>query len=115
MRLWPFHTRRRVTGLTLSVTGVGVTWANTPSDRDIARDVFAVIEDHRSFYLHYRAGAGYFVISIDDVRRYLSGPIEQCRSDELRNALRGIQAATREFATRMAGEANTPREYEQAR
>lgn len=72
------------------------------SDRDIARNVLALLEDHRVLYLpRHREDPEYCVESANHLRNELRAPIEQCRSADLRDHLRGVQAAAREFVTQM--------------
>jgi hypothetical protein len=102
MGFWRFRRRKSLTGLTLSATGVGINWTNVSSDQEIARNVLALLEDHRVLYLPtYREHPEYCVRSANQLRNELRAPIEECGSAELRDALRGIQAAAREFVTQM--------------
>lgn len=104
VRFWPFRARRQITGVSVSPTGIGVNWANLASDRDIACNCLTLLEDHRVLYLaSHREHPVSCVASANELRHKLRGPMEQCRSGDLRNALRGIQAAAREFVTELEG------------
>lgn len=107
MRFWPKHkrdTKLRLTGASISATGVGFDWQQEASDHRRAREVLHRLEDHRMLYDRYEAEHVQPVIeSAERLRGYLTEQIPQCDSDVLRDHLRDMQAAVRECLTRLHG------------
>jgi hypothetical protein len=107
MRFWPKRkrdTRLRLTGASISATGVGLNWQQETSDHRWAREVLHRLEDHRMLYDIYEAELIQPVIeSAERLRDYLTTQIPLCHSDVLRDHLRDMQAAVRRCLTRIHG------------
>lgn len=86
--------------MTASVTGGGLSWSNEPSEQALARNALSLLEDRRVLYEPFQVEIPrHCVSSVREIREELRPRIEQCRSAALRDPLRAIQAATREFLT----------------
>jgi hypothetical protein len=80
--------------------GGGATWTYEPSERSRAASILRFIEDRRVLYNIYEAEMPEACIrSVKEIREHLRTAIEQCDSAELRDPLRAIQAACRQFLT----------------
>jgi hypothetical protein len=104
MRIGRRDASRRLTSFTLPTVlgtgGGGVTWENDPSERDRARSVLQRLEDRRVLYDPFEVEIPHQCIqSVREIREYLRGCIDQCTSPGLRDSLRAIQAACRQFLT----------------
>lgn len=103
MRIGRSEVRRRLTGLTLPTvlgSGGGTTWETQPGDKALAIKVLQYLEDRRVLYVPYEAEMPHAcVMSVDETRRHIADFITEAQSPELRNPLRAIQAACREFLT----------------
>jgi len=104
MRIGRREVKRRLTGLTLPTVlgsgGGGATWEIQPGDKALAATVLQYLEDRRVLYEPYEAEMpGLCIRSVDDTRRRIAEFIAEAQSPELRNPLRAIQAACREFLT----------------
>jgi hypothetical protein len=107
MRFWPKRkrdTRRRLTGASISATGVGFNWQHDKSDRQRAQESLHRLEAHRMLYDPYEAEHIQPVIgSAERLRDFLIEQIPQCHSDVLRDHLRVMQTAVRRCLTRIHG------------
>jgi len=104
MRFGKHETSRRLTGLTLPTVlgtgGGGATWEHDDSDTERARQALQRFEDRRVLYNPFEVELpAQCVQSVAEIREYLRHAIEQCSSAELRDPLRAIQAACRQFLT----------------
>jgi len=104
MRIGRQGTRHRLTGFTLPTVlgtgGGGATWAPEPGDTELAGSVLRYLEDRRVLYVPYWAEVPHECIaSVREIREHLRSVVEQCHTPELRNPLRAIQAACRQFLT----------------
>jgi hypothetical protein len=98
------ETKRRLIGFTLpSVLGIGgggANWEVTPGDRAMARSVLQVLEDRRVLYDSFQAeDPSDFIKSVELIRTGVAPFIKDSQSPELRDPLRAIQAACRQFLT----------------
>jgi hypothetical protein len=96
-RLWR---RSRLTGVSVSVSGPSLSWEFSDSERTRARDILHRLEDHRVLYAPYVVEE--FELALDSVERlrtYLTEQVELCDSTELRNQVRALRAAVRQFMT----------------
>lgn len=108
MRIGRREAKRRLTGLTLPTVfgtgGGGATWETHPGDRALAVAVLQYLEDRRVLYEPFEAEMPRACItSVGEIRGHIAGFIAEAQSPELRNPLRAIQAACREFLTEMQG------------
>jgi signal transduction histidine kinase len=104
MRIGRREAKRRLTGLTLPTVlgtgGGGASWTIEAGDKSHARSVLQYLEDRRVLYdpievelpLHCWK-------SVQEMRGRLASFIADSQSSELRNPLRAIQAACRQFLT----------------
>jgi hypothetical protein len=104
MRIGKRDTSRRLTGLILpsflGIGGGGITWANDEGEKSKARSALLYLEDRRVLFDPFEVEIpDRCISSVNDIRGYLRAHIEQCNSPELRNPLRAIQAACRQFLT----------------
>ncbi|WP_231904882.1 hypothetical protein [Streptantibioticus cattleyicolor] len=83
-----------------------MSWEAQETERARARQNLHHLEDHRMLYDPYEDEFFDAVVeSADRLRAYLSEHIPRCESVALRDGLREIQAALREFLTRMPTQA----------
>jgi hypothetical protein len=95
-------TKRRFTSISVSLTGATLSWQAQETEHARARQILHHLEDHRVLYdPHEDEFFEAVVESVDRLRSYLSEQIPRCESVGLRDALREIQAALREFLTRI--------------
>jgi hypothetical protein len=104
MRLWRKRdTKKQLTSISVSLTGVTLSWEAHKSERRRAWEILHHLEDHRALYDPHAASLNgrkeLIVASIERLRLNLGERIPQCESVELRDKLREIQAAVREFLT----------------
>lgn len=104
MRFGKGEVRRRLIGFgfTLPVVGGGAnaTWAVSEADKTTARTVLNFLEDHRVLYDPYQVEIAHACVSsVREIREHLRHVIGQCQTDALRDPLRAIQAACRQFLT----------------
>lgn len=104
MRIGRREAKRRLTGLTLPTVlgtgGGGATWTVEAGDKARASSVLQYLEDRRVLYNLYDVELpDACVMSVREIREYLRGAIRECQSAELRDPLRAIQAACRQFLT----------------
>ncbi len=100
MRIGKRDVKRRLTGLTLPVVGGSVTWSTDEGERIRARSALHFLEDRRVLYSPYEVEVPESCVeSVREIREHLRGAIQACQSAELRDPLRAIQAAAREFLT----------------
>jgi len=104
MRIGRRETKRRLTGLTfptvLGTGGGGATWNIEVGDQSLARSVLQYLEDRRVLYDPIEAEVPrYCRESVQEIRVRLASFIADSHSPELRNPLRAIQAACRQFLT----------------
>jgi hypothetical protein len=107
MRIGRRETKRRLTGLTLpTVLGTGggsAAWTVEPGDRSLARSVLQYLEDRRVLYdLYILEQPPACIKSVQEIRTRMTSFIADSESPELRNPLRAIQAACRQFLTEAA-------------
>lgn len=96
------NTKRQFTSISVSLTGATLSWQAQETEHARARQILHHLEDHRMLYdPHGDESFEAVVESAERLRSYLSEPIPQCDSVGLRDGLREIQAALREFLTRM--------------
>jgi Family of unknown function (DUF6650) len=104
MRIGRREAKRRLTGLTLPTVlgtgGGGVTWTVEAGDRALVDSALQYLEDRRVLYdLIYVEIPLYCIESVREMRTHFAGFIAESQSPELRNPLRAIQAACRQFLT----------------
>lgn len=104
MRIGKRDVKRRLTGLTfptvLGTGGGGATWTAEEGDKARARAILQYLEDRRVLYNPYDAELpDACVMSVREIREHLRTLIAQCQSAELRDPLRAVQAACRQFLT----------------
>jgi hypothetical protein len=104
MRFGKREIRRRLTGFgfTLPVVGGGAnaTWSVGEADKTTARSVLNFLEDRRVLYDPYEVEIAHrCVSSVREIREHLRHVIGQCQTETLRDPLRAIQAACRQFLT----------------
>jgi len=104
MRIGRRETKRRLTGLTfptvLGTGGGGATWDIEVGDQRLARSVLQYLEDRRVLYDPIEAEIpSWCRESVQEIRGRLASFIADSHSPELRNPLRAIQAACRQFLT----------------
>lgn len=104
MRIGKRGTRHRLTGFTLPTVlgtgGGGATWTPEPGDTEMAGSILRYLEDRRVLYVPYFAEVpDHCKASVQEIREHLRSFIEQCQTPELRDPLRAIQAACRQFIT----------------
>jgi hypothetical protein len=95
-------TKRQFTSISVSLTGATLSWQAHETEHARARQILHHLEDHRMLY--DREEDEFFeavVESADRLRSYLSEQISPCESVGLRDGLREVQAALREFLTRI--------------
>ncbi|MFI6933161.1 hypothetical protein [Streptomyces sp. NPDC050287] len=94
--------KRQFTSIGVSLTGATLSWQAQETEHARARQILHHLENHRMLY--DREADEFFeavVESADRLRSYLSEQIPPCESVELRDGLREVQAALREFLTRV--------------
>lgn len=102
-------TRRQLTSVSVSLTGASLSWDTERTERRRARDALHRLEDHRALYAPHDAEFPEPVVrSLERLRAYLTEQIPTCESVELRDGLREIQAAVREFLTRVGYDYGPP-------
>ena len=104
MRIGRHGTRHRLTGFTLPTVlgtgGGGATWAPEPGETELAGSILRYLEDRRVLYVPYWAEVpDQCIASVHEIREHLRSVVEQCHTRELRDPLRAIQAACRQFLT----------------
>lgn len=100
MRFGRRSVRRRLTGVTLPVVGGGLTWTVSEADKTTARSVLNFLEDRRVLYDPYTVEIAHACVSsVREIRDHLRHVIDQCQTDVLRDPLRAVQAACRQFLT----------------
>lgn len=104
MRIGRRETKRRLTGLAfptvLGTGGGGVTWTVEAGDKRLAESVLQYLEDRRVLYDAEEAEAPSACRrSVQDMRERLASFINESQSTDLRNPLRAMQAACRQFLT----------------
>jgi hypothetical protein len=104
MRIGRREAKRSLTGLTLPTVlgtgGGGATWTVEPGDKALASIVLQYLEDRRVLYEPFEAeDPPACIASVNEMRRDLTGFIRKTQSPELRNPLRAIRAACRQFLT----------------
>jgi hypothetical protein len=104
MRIGRRGTRHRLTGFTLPTVlgtgGGGATWTPEPGDTELADSILRYLEDRRVLYVPYWAERPHECIaSVREIREHLRSVAERCHTPELRDPLRAIQAACRQFLT----------------
>jgi hypothetical protein len=102
MRIGKRQMKRRLTGLTLPTVlgtgGGGATWEVEAGDKSRARTILQFFEDRRVLYNPYDVELPVACVkSVTEIREYLRRTIAECQSTELRDPLRAIQAACRQF------------------
>jgi hypothetical protein len=104
MRIGRRETRRRLTGLTfptlLGSGGGGATWTVGAGDKILAASALQYLENRRVLYDPFEVEIPHACItSVKEIRASLASFIADSDMTELRNALRAIQAACRQFLT----------------
>lgn len=104
MRIGRREAKRRLTGLTLPTVlgtgGGGASWTVEAGDRARASAILQYLEDRRVLYDPYDVELpDACVMSVREIREHLRTLIGQCQSAELRDPLRAVQAACRQFLT----------------
>jgi hypothetical protein len=104
MRFGKREVRRRLIGFgfTLPVVGGGAnaTWSVSEADKTTACSALNFLEDRRVLYDPYEVEIAHrCVSSVREIREHLRHVIGQCQTDALRDPLRAIQAACRQFLT----------------
>lgn len=104
MRFGKREVRRRLTGFNFTLPivggGAGATWSTNEADKATARAVLNFLEDHRVLYDPYQVEIAHAcVASVREIREHLRHVIGQGQTDALRDPLRAIQAACRQFLT----------------
>jgi hypothetical protein len=104
VRIGRREAKRRLIGLTLpTVLGTGggaATWTIEQGDKARARSVLQDLEDRRVLYDPYDVELpDACIMSVREIRGYLRMVVGQCNSSALRDPLRAIQAACRQFLT----------------
>lgn len=104
MRIGRNGTRHRLTGFTLPTVlgtgGGGATWTPEPGDTELAGTVLRYLEDRRVLYVpHWAEVPDHCVKSVREIREHIHSVVEQCHTPQLRDPLRAIQAACRQFLT----------------
>lgn len=98
MRFGKRDVRRRLTGFTLPVIGGGATWTISEADKAATRSILNFLEDRRVLYDPYQVEIAHACVSsVREIREHLRHIIGQCQTDTLRDPLRAIQAACRQF------------------
>ncbi|MFD7505847.1 hypothetical protein [Streptomyces sp. NPDC059850] len=97
---WRWRWRGRLQTISFSFFGQSASVDFSQSERDRARSVLLRLEDHRVLHAPYdveeeNGSWG----SIEALRAYLNEQIEQCESEELRDQLRAMRAAVRQWLT----------------
>lgn len=104
MRIGRRETRRRLINFTLPTVlgtgGGGVTFDIEQGDRSRARSVLYFLENRRVLYAPYDVERTPVCFdSVKEIREHLAAVIPECESPELRDPLRAIQAACRQYLT----------------
>jgi hypothetical protein len=104
MRIGRREVKRRLTGFTLpTVLGTGggsATWTTEPTDRALASVALQYLENKRVLYVPFEVEIPSVCIrSVREIRTHLTDLIANSQSPELRNPLRAIRAACRQFLT----------------
>jgi len=104
MRFGKREVSHRLTSITLPTVlgtgGGGATWTTDEGERSRARSVLQLLEDRRVLYNPFEAEVpAHCITSVQELRSKLQDYIRQCQSAELRDPLRAIQAACRQFLT----------------
>jgi hypothetical protein len=102
MRIGRREVKHRLTGLTfpsvLGTGGGGATWEVQPSEKALATTVLQYLEDRRVLYeLNEAEQPRACITSVYEMRKRMADFVSEAQSRELRNSLRAIQAACREF------------------
>jgi hypothetical protein len=98
---WRWRWRGRLQTINFSFFGQGASVELSPqSERDRARAILLRLEDHRVLHAPYEVEEeGGTWGSIEELRAYLNEQIEQCESEELRQQVRAMRAAVRQWLT----------------
>jgi hypothetical protein len=104
MRIGRREARRRLTCLTfptvLGTGGGGATWELSKGDRRLVELVLQHLENRRVLYDAFEAENPLICAeSVREIRTELTDIIAESQAPELRNSLRAIQAACRQFLT----------------
>lgn len=104
MRIGQREAKRRLVGLTfptvLGTGGGGASWTVEQGDKARARSVLQYLEDRRVLYDPYEVEIpDACIMSVKEIREYLRSAIDQSGSSFLRDPMRAIQAACRQFLT----------------
>ena len=97
---WRWRWRGRLQTISFSFFGQSASVGFSGSERERARSILLRLEDHRVLYAPYdleeeNGSWG----SIEALRAYLNEQVEQCESEELRNQVRVMRAAVRQWLT----------------
>jgi hypothetical protein len=104
MRIGRRETKHRLTGLTfptvLGTGGGGATWTVGAGDKALASSALQYLENRRVLYDPFEVEIPHACItSAEEIRARLASFIADSELPELRNPLRAIQAACRQFLT----------------
>ena len=104
MRIGQREAKRRLIGLTLptvfGIGGGGASWTVEQGDKARARSVLQYLEDRRVLYDPYEVEIpDACIMSVREIREYLRTAIDQSEPSFLRDPVRAIQAACRQFLT----------------
>ena len=104
MRIGRRQVKRRLIGLTLPTVlgtgGGGVTWTVETGDRVLAGSALQYLEDRRVLYDPISVEVPFYCMqSVREIRERFAGFIADSQSPQLRDPLRAIQAACRQFLT----------------
>ncbi|GHA62785.1 hypothetical protein [Streptomyces canarius] len=97
---WRWRWRGRLQTISFSFFGQGASLEFTRSERERARSILLRLEDHRVLHAPYELEEedGTWG-SIEALRAYLNEQVEQCESEELREQVRAMRAAVRQWLT----------------
>ncbi|POX55307.1 hypothetical protein C3489_10975 [Streptomyces sp. Ru71] len=99
---WRWRWRGRLRTISFSFFGQSASVEFSQSERERARSILLRLEDHRVLHAPYdleeeNGSWG----SIEALRTYLNEQVEQCESEELREQVRAMRAAVRQWLTDM--------------
>ena len=93
----------RLSGVSVSLTGIGISWKPKEAERDIVRGLIIYLEDRRALTMHHRREFSPHVVeSILDIRKQLTEALQRLDDDSKANdRLRLMRGACAAFLNKM--------------
>lgn len=96
----------RLSGISIGLTGVGVSWRPKEAERDIVRSLIIFLEDRRALVVdRHREHSEHLALSLIEIRKVLTECLQKLGDDSRANdPLRLMRAACSKFLTKQDGE-----------